>query len=269
VAALRLQQADKVEAVLAEIVGANFLTVVTDQNGCHVVRTMVEVLSEIQAATFIQSLNSDSILALATATQHSRKILQVLCERFRNSHLLQPVVDAISTHSISLSTTQQGCIAVMRVVENATDAQKKQILLSVHHTLAALTMDPYGNYVVQTLIQNLPRDVASDIIDKAFEGHLVVMSCNKFASNVMEKIIQSAAPPTRKMILDELCYDAGNLQAIVVDGFGNFVLQAIIDTCPSGVEFRKLCERIRPMLASSAYGHKIDAKLRSKRFNTH
>lgn len=269
IAALRMQHVDKSEAVLAEIVGPAFSTIVADQNGCHVIRALVDFLTEVQSASLIQALPQEALLSLATSSQHSRRILQALCERHRNTAAMQPIVDCIATHATTLAVTQQGCIAVMRVVENATDSQKKQVLMAVRHTLAALTTDPYGNYVVQTLIQNLPRDVASDIIDKAFEGHLVVMACNKFASNVMEKVIQAATPPTRKMILDELCFNQANLQIIVCDGFGNFVLQSIIDTCTTGGEYRKLCDRVRPLLQTSPYGHKIEAKLRSKRFNTH
>lgn len=264
VGALRQQHTDKIQAIFEEL-APNVGAVVMDAQGGHVVRTMIEFLNEAQVAALVDFLTPELVLTIATSSQNTRRVLQTLFERHRTP-VLQPVVDVIATHAIALSTTQQGCIAVMRCMEHSPDLHKAQVLQALQPQLAALTMDPYGNYVVQAVLQYFPCDVACEVLEKAFAGHWVALSCNKFASNVMEKFIQASPPMTRKTILDELVFTAEALGTLMQDGFGNFVLQQIIDTCTTGTEYRKMAEKVRPLLAVSPFGHKIEAKLKSKRF---
>lgn len=264
VGALRQQHTDKIAAIFDEL-APHIASIIIDPNGGHVVRTLVEFLDEAQIATLVEYLTPEVVLTIATSSQNTRRVLQTLFERHR-SVALQPVIDVIATHAIALATTQQGCIAVMRCLEHALEPQRMQVLQALTPQLAALTMDPYGNYVVQAVLQYFTRETACEVLEKAFAGHWINLSCNKFASNVMEKFIQAAPPVTRKTILDELVYESEVLGAIMHDGFGNFVLQQIIDTCTTGPEYRKLTEKIRPLLGSSPFGHKIEAKLKSKRF---
>ena len=264
VGALRQQHTDKIQAIFEEL-APNVGAVVMDAQGGHVVRTMIEFLNEAQVAALVDFLTPELVLTIATSSQNTRRVLQTLFERHRTP-ALQPVVDVIATHAIALATTQQGCIAVMRCMEHSPDLHKAQVLQALQPQLAALTMDPYGNYVVQAVLQYFPNDVACEVLEKAFAGHWVALSCNKFASNVMEKFIQASPPMTRKTILDELVHTPDALNTLMQDGFGNFVLQQIIDTCTTGTEYRKMSEKIRPMLAVSPFGHKIEAKLKSKRF---
>jgi hypothetical protein len=264
VGALRQQHTDKIQAIFEEL-APHVGNIVMDAQGGHVIRTMVEFLNEQQVAGLVEFLTPELVLTIATSSQNTRRVLQTLFERHRTP-ALQPVVDVIATHAIALSTTQQGCIAVMRCMEHSPDLHKAQVLQALQPQLAALTMDPYGNYVVQAVLQYFPNDVACEVLEKAFAGHWIALSCNKFASNVMEKFIQASPPMTRKTILDELVHTAEALGTLMQDGFGNFVLQQIIDTCTTGTEYRKMSEKIRPLLTVSPFGHKIEAKLKSKRF---
>lgn len=264
ISTLRLQHLDKIQAIFEEV-APNFATLVMDANGCHVVRTLIEFLTEAQATQLIGYISSDFVLTMATTSQYTRRILQTLFERHRVP-ALQGVVDVLAAGAVGLATTQQGCIALMRVLENSTEPQRLSILHALAPHLAALTMDPYGNYVVQTIVAVFPREISCEFLEKAFEGNWLALSSNKFASNVIEKLIRTATPVTRKTVLDELVFNPANLQHVMQDGFGNFVLQSIIDTCTTGIEFRRLQERIKPYIGASPYGHKIDAKLKSKRF---
>lgn len=264
ISVMRQQHTDKIQAIFEEV-APNLQALILDTNGLHVVRTMIEFLDAAQVSALCDCMSEDTVLALATSSQHTRRVIQMLFERHR-CPALQRVVDVIATHAIALSTTQQGCIAVMRVIENSTEPQRLQVLYALKPQLAALTMDPFGNYVVQSIIQHYPRDTVCDVIEKSFAGHWVQLSCNKFASNVMEKVVQACNPITRKVVLEELVHHVEHLQALMQDGFGNFVLQQIIDTCTTGPEYRTLVEKIKPHLATSPFGHKIEAKLKSKRF---
>jgi hypothetical protein len=264
VAIIRLQQPEHADALLAELVPA-WGALVADMNGCHVARTIVECLPSARIAELCAALPRDVVMTMCAASQYSRRVLQSMFENHR-ADALHAVVEHIVSGAVALSTTQQGCISVMRVFEFAMPVQRQQLMAVLAPHLAALAMDPYGNYVVQTISQSLAVEDACATLEMSFAGSWVPLSCNKFASNVVEKLIRIATPAVRRTIVEELCGNQANLAVIIVDGFGNFVLQALIDSCTNPHEFRRISDRVRPMLASSPYGHKIEGKLKMKRF---
>jgi phenylpyruvate tautomerase PptA (4-oxalocrotonate tautomerase family) len=225
----------------------------------------MEYLNVDQVAYLVSCLSSDLVVTLAVSSQQTRRILQTLFEHHKTEHL-DPIVKIMATEASRLAVTQQGCIALMRVLENATENQKKQLIAGLSNRLSEITTDQYGNYVVQCIIQNFPRETVSQMVEHNFAGKWVQLSCNKFGSNVMEKVMQVATPGLRRVLVDELVLQTTQLNVLMHDGFGNFVLQAIVESCNSPQEFHRLQQRIRPLLANCPYGHKIEGKLRGKRF---
>jgi len=263
-AIIRLQHLDKIQTIFDEFV-LDCQTVMLDSHGCHVVRSLIEVLDEPQLEILVSRLNSKLLLNMCTMSQYTRRILQTLFEKYKVS-ALQPIIDILATDSQYLAATQQGCISLMRVYERCNCDQKAQLIAPLLPHFADLAADPYGNYVVQCVLEHTEPAVAIKYVSEAFSGQMLKMSCNKFASNVLEKIIRMATPQLRRMVLDELVYNPAALQQAAQDGFGNFVIQTLIETSSNPGEFKKICDRLRPVIPSSTYGHKIESRIRSKRF---
>lgn len=262
---LTLQHVDKIEKIFEEVLAA-IEVVALDQHGCHVVRSLIEVLDDAQVQRFVFAMNETLILNMCTLTQYTRRVLQALFERHKNSDL-QAVVDIMNRNAQYLSATQQGCISLMRVFEQCSLNQKMQLLEPLRPMLADLACDPFGNYVVQCVLENTPKSVAAKIALEAFTGATLKLACDKFGSNVMEKLISSMpAPNVRRVILDELVFNPAALQQLVHDSFGNFVVQSIIESCTHAGEFKKISDRLRSALPNSPFGHKIETKMRNKRF---
>jgi hypothetical protein len=268
-AVLRLRQPEQLAAIYAEIASseANVARLMLDGNACHVVRALLEVIetSEVAALAGPAVMTETLILQLATTSQHTRRILQALFERFNTESLCDDIAAVLATHSTYLATTQQGCIAIMRVVDNATPAQRDNIHEKLFPGMTPLAMDPYGNYVIQHMIERGDPNLISDAVVTHFIPHCVPLCCNKFASNVMEKVFYCITPTARKALLDGILYLNGALHILMHDSYGNFVIQASIESCNNYQEFRKIAERMRPLIHTSPYGHKIEAKLKSKR----
>lgn len=262
---IRLQHTDKIQQIFSEVV-ASCEAVVLDQHGCHVVRSLIEVLDAEQLEEFVAGLDETLILNMSTMSQYTRRILQSLFER--QSADLTRIVSIVAGNARYLAATQQGCISMMRVFEKCTDAHRQQLLANVLPMFTELACDPFGNYVVQCVLENIDRTMAAQVVVENFSGKFLRLACNKFASNVMEKIIRLASPSLRRMMLDELIFNPAALQQLVNDGFGNFVVQTLIETSATPNEHKKICDRLKPVVASSPYGHKIETKMRAKR-NTH
>lgn len=263
ISVLRLQHLDKIQMIFDEIL-PQVNTLILDAQGCHVIRTLLEYLNEEQLTTLTSYLEEATIISTATSSQHTRRALQTLFERHRSS-ALDYIVQVVAADATRLAMTQQGCIAVMRMIENSLPHQKQHLVSALIPSLPTLTMDPYGNYVVQCILQNFDAHLTASVVCDAYTGHWVPLSCNKFASNVMEKVVRMMTGPARTTLVRELVFDTNNLLCLMQDGFGNFVLQAIIDSSTDPAEFRTIADAVRPQLHTSPYGHKIDGKLKSKR----
>ena len=262
--AVMRQQNERLQMIYDEI-GPNIGLLSLDPQACHVVRSLLDYTTAEQNQQMVECLTDENVAEMASQSQPSRRILHCLFERLRSS-ALDGVVRVIARDAAAMAASQQGCITVMRAVEHGLPHQRLMLLEALAPSLAPLSMDPYANYVVQALIANVDPSVISRAVTGAYCGHWLALSCNKFGSNVVEKLVKSAfaaAGPARDAMLSELIFgDSTAVHTLVSDGFGNFVVQAIIDSAPTAEEAAALAERIRPALGASPYAPRIEGRLR-------
>lgn len=259
---LRLQHVDKIQMIYDEI-APQFNVVAVDQHGCHVVRTLIEYISSAQMEALVPFMEPAVVVQMATSTQHTRRVLQAIFEHHKAEGLM-PLVAIIKAECKQLSMTQQGCIVVIRVVEYALPAQKKALISELVPILPDLATDQFGNYVVQCVLKNMDGCVSFDDFVKSFQGHWVELSCDKYSSNVMERIIGMLRGQSRQRIVNELIFDVTNLQRLMQSNFGNYVLQAVIGSAVDQYEFKLIYDAVTPFLHTSPYGHRIEAKLKGR-----
>nr|AAQ84134.1 pumilio protein 5 [Trypanosoma cruzi] len=259
VSVLRLQHTEKVQIIIDELL-PQLNIVALDQQGCHVVRALIELISTELLETILPHFAPKTIIELAVSSQHTRRVVQSIFERHK-SEALTPIVTTIAQSGQQLAVSQQGCIAVIRTIENSLPHQRRSVISMLLPVLPSLTMNCYGNYVVQCLLQHMDHASLVSVVCHNFAGHWLTLSCNKFASNVIEKVVWQLDGVARKEVVDELVMDASNLRCLMQDGFGNFVLQAIIDSSNDLEEFSEVSSRVRPLLHTSPYGHKIGNRL--------
>lgn len=268
-AALRAQRPEVVAQALSEML-AELETVSVDVNGCHVLRSLVEVLNEQQADELAKAMSEKIVLAMCTTSQHTRRSLQTLFERHHahSASRLQSVVDIVASNALYLSQTQQGCIALMRVFENCNDAQKHCIvepLLSGadgQKHFARLAVDPFGNYVVQCVLVNSNPVTRAQYVLQGLRGCFVELACNKYSSNVLEKVVRHATAIVRSAFVDELIRDEAKLEHVAADQYGNFVLQTLVETAVAPDEYELVAERVKAVLPKTQYARKLEAKLK-------
>ncbi|KAK7199055.1 pumilio/PUF RNA binding protein 5 [Novymonas esmeraldas] len=259
---LRLQHMDKVQLIYDEL-APQFNVVAMDQHGCHVARTLIEYITTSQMESLVPYLEPNTILLMAVTTQHTRRVLQSMFEH-HSSDALQPIVQVVTSDCHRLSTTQQGCIAVIRIIEYARPAQKRILIDALVPVLASLATNQFGNYVVQCILKNMDGYVSLNDLAGTFNGHWVQLSCDKYSSNVMERIVGTVKGGARQRIVAELIVDVANLQCLMQNSFGNYVLQAAIGSSVDPYEYSMMYDAITPYLHTSPYGHRIEAKLRGR-----
>jgi hypothetical protein len=61
----------------------------------------------------------------------------------------------------------------------------------------------YGNYIMQHIVTNT-KEYEYKLL-KIFEDNFTELSCNKFASNVIEKVIKSSKKSFSEAIITKIC----------------------------------------------------------------
>eukprot|EP00978_Attheya_sp_CCMP212_P031490 scaffold119195_cov50-Attheya_sp.AAC.2 len=216
----------------------NVISCIHDQNGNHVMQKCIEVMSS---------------KAKAAHDAGDKKKAKALRDE------IQFIVDDVLDNVASLSCHPYGCRVLQRILEHTAEPQKTRALDEINNCHRLLLDDQYGNYVIQHVLQfgrNLDRD---SILALIYENGLLILSRQKFASNVVEKLLQYGSPEQRNAIVREmlkfvdettgveLLKENGGSSVVLLmvrDAYANYVVQTTLDVVAEGEEKRRLLEEL-------------------------
>ena len=170
------------------------------------------------------------------------------------------VYEAAIQNMQSLCRDQCGCITLQRLLEWANKDMSVKMLDTLFQCAPAMLTDPYGNYVLQHCVKD-HKDFSLKLC-QLLSGHLLTYGVNKFASNVIEKCLKTCSPAMMQDLLGEVCADA-NLNTLMRDPYGNYVVQSIVDNC-SAEQLEVFKEHLMPLMGQSPYGYRIESKLQKR-----
>jgi len=216
----------------------NVISCIHDQNGNHVMQKCIEVMSS---------------KAKAAHDSGDKKKAKALRDE------IQFIVDDVLDNVASLSCHPYGCRVLQRILEHTAEPQKTRALNEINNCHRLLLDDQYGNYVIQHVLQfgrNLDRE---SILALIYENGLLILSRQKFASNVVEKLLQYGSPEQRNAIVREmlkfvdettgvgLLKENGGSSVVLLmvrDAYANYVVQTTLDVVAEGEEKRRLLEEL-------------------------
>ena len=231
--ALETLEKEDVFELLSEYHG-HVLSCIHDQNGNHVIQKCVEVMSH-KAGNALVHGNDDDFHAFNGGIQF--------------------IVDCVTDDIIPLSCHPYGCRVLQRMLEHCIPQIKTftmDQLLGCHRTLLD---DQYGNYVIQHVLQ-FGRDIDRlSILNIVIESGLLNMCRQKFASNVVEKLLKYGTNDHRTEIVREMLKTvedtgqhgvSGSSVALLLvrDAYANYVVQTTLDVVPEGREKRLLIDEL-------------------------
>ncbi|KAG9145976.1 hypothetical protein Leryth_015621, partial [Lithospermum erythrorhizon] len=124
---------------------------------------------------------------------------------------------------------------------------------------------PTSNYVVQHLVGLRITEITADLIQH-LRGKFTSLSCNKFASNVVEKLLLEADEKYATAITEDLLENLQAASMLLINPYGNFVIQTAL-TVSKGEVFKKLLDLIlenAPSIRNNIYAEKIFAWFEKK-----
>jgi pumilio RNA-binding family len=209
------------------------LACIHDQNGNHVIQKIIEIVSY-RSRTY----QADS---QKRAVNFSKE--------------LQFILDCAVKNIVSLSCHPFGCRVMQRILEHCVDSQKSAALECIQKHLRALFDDQYGNYVIQHVLQfgrKSDRDIVLQIV---IENGILGLSRQKFASNVIEKLLKYGNGAHRNAIVremlkmvDDKTVESGQCTIVLLmvrDAYANYVVQTTLDVVPEGNDKELLLQELR------------------------
>ncbi|KAJ9097848.1 hypothetical protein QFC19_006638 [Naganishia cerealis] len=253
---------DEQRNVICESVANDLVGISLNMHGTRAVQKMIDFLSnprrpeQIRSIILALSLNVVSLIKDLNGNHVIQKCLNRLIPEDN-----QFIYNAVAAHCVEVATHRHGCCVLQRCIDHAADSQRVQLVTEITYHALTLVQDPFGNYVVQYVLDL--NDVRfSEPLIRQFVGNVCVLSVQKFSSNVIEKCIRVADPELRKILVGELL-NRSRLEKLLRDSFANYVVQTALDYAdPSQRMLLVECIRpILPMIRNTPYGKRIQSKL--------
>ena len=210
---------------IIRILSPDLVQVSCTTHGTRVVQKIVEyVRNPAQMAMIERAIGRRAVELMKDL--NGNHVMQKCLMRFSETHS-QFIYDEICVACVEIATHKHGCCVFQRCLDFAAgDYQRDQLVRVVIRNLIDLICDPYGNYVVQYIL-DLKQSRYSHLIVQAVRGNVLRFSLQKFSSNVVEKCIK-ASTSLRHDLIEEIAA-APTIDRLIRDSYGNYVVQTALE----------------------------------------
>lgn len=248
--------------LIVERVSPDLVSISKNMHGTRAVQKMIECLSSPAQVQLVIKALSNSVVELIQDL-NGNHVIQRCLNRLSHEDQNQFIYDAVTSgnNCVQVATHRHGCCVLQRCIDHASEKQKLQLIREITNNALILVQDPYGNYVVQYVLE-MPVPNLVESLARSFQGHIRQLATQKFSSNVVEKCLAVAPPATRLMMITEILQE-NNLIAMLQDPFANYVVQTAL-AVSDPEQHHQLVDCIRPhlnQLRNTPYGKRIQSKI--------
>jgi hypothetical protein len=244
---------ESVENFLSAMLPGNILALSLNASGCRVVQKLLDLAFP------------DEVLHAIIHPEISSKILS-LCMDVNGNHVVQKYIDVVegkragcgfiidavvgSGDIIKIASHCYGCRVVQRLMSRCPLEDVSPVLealCSSPETIAKLSEDVFGNYVMQHAIEH-GRTIDRERISLCLASmDILKLGCSKYASNVVEKSIRFHNRPipnagesvvVTKLVINSILMSVDpitgepGILTLMKDKYGNYVVRAVIELSP-------------------------------------
>ena len=168
------------------------------------------------------------------------KILSYFEEDFQKE-----IIEYICDNFIELAGNMNGICLVKKILlmthKNDLHKRLKKI---VRENALNLIIHQYGNYAIQTIIENWDESDLNEILD-IYKDKYAFLSVKKYSSNVVERILEKSEKNV-DFYINEICIGY-NLNEVMKNKYGNFVLKKAVKLSKGNIK-EKFCQEIKENL---------------------
>lgn len=218
-----------IEEILNQIISSESFTILgLDPHGTRVLQKILEsiVQSQQTLSIFTDILMKNIQKFIFNPNANHIIIKYASCVPYPNNQI---IFDYLAKNIIPLSHKKNSCCAFQKCIEVANAEQKEKLFDLIGKNAKYLIVDDFGNYVLQFIIPHCSSNVMEMIVD-SFIDNINELSIQKSSSNVIEKCIIHTVPEIKEKIIKNVT-NQESIDNLIVDKYGNYVLQTIIMNC--------------------------------------
>ena len=270
---------DDQRTVLINNAAPHMIKIALNQHGTRALQKMIEFISTPEQARRLDApavnlqINRYQIETIKHALSAD---IVGLIQDLNGNHVIQKclnhlkpedadfIFDEVARHCLSVGTHRHGCCVLQRCIDHASGPQKAMLIQSVIANAFALVQDPFGNYVVQYIL-DLGVPEFTRPLCLSFKGRMVELSRQKFSSNVMEKMIRCSPIDIRHELCLEYMTTSSEVERHIRDSYANYVIQTILDFgAPETIEYMwTLIQPIMDRVRATPAGRRIHNKMQA------
>mmetsp|Transcript_53972 Transcript_53972/g.101338 ORF Transcript_53972/g.101338 Transcript_53972/m.101338 type:complete len:784 (-) Transcript_53972:280-2631(-) len=215
---------------MLEIAMSSLREVAKDRWGTHSLQALISLLCTIEEQSFLMNSLREHVVELSCDV-HGVHVVQralmsfgssfldtILPEVLRNFHIL-----AHNPHSLGI---------LKKCISQSRSGMSQQVLLETLSKHAVeFAQSTFGNYAVQHAFEEWGGEICEPIV-QALAGKLVQLSIQKFSSNVVEQMLISAMPSTRRVLMEELS-NVDQMAILMSTVYGHYVARRALQTADS------------------------------------
>ncbi|CBK21935.2 uncharacterized protein [Blastocystis hominis] len=196
-------------------------------HGTRCVQSLVQYCSSPSMIDSLFAALQGHIAHLAAHPNGNHVILR--CLQSIPESFCTPLFEELVQHCIDIATHRHGCCVIQQFFLRAPPLYRNRLMNAILHEAHLLITNPFGNYVVQFVLER-GRPEERELLTRSVFGHVVEYSCQKYSSNVIEKVIVLADEQVRYQIICEIV-GSPHFPAILHHNFANYIIQNLFHNC--------------------------------------
>ncbi|KAF3619100.1 hypothetical protein FXO38_06423 [Capsicum annuum] len=196
------------------------------RHGSKAIQMLIKSLKKKPLAKYCSEIVSVKLVELMTHRTGRYVVEQcfhVLNEK-QNEVLFRRVISCFK----ELATSESGCASLNVCINCITNPLKKELLEKIASQSGYFAHDPWGNYVVQHVLELGDEEISRKIFSQ-LEKQYLSLAFKRGGSHVVERCIQSGKSGMISVV-DVLLSDAKTLVQLAKDPFGNYVIQKALQS---------------------------------------
>jgi len=232
--------------------------------GCRVVQAAVEVAGGEHRRQMTEHMHGH--VAELLDSPHGNHVLQK-CIEVLPPDTVQFVLNelcAFPDHGLAIAKHRFGCRILERLLEHCPAEQTRILVEDVIENAYVLCRHPFGNYVVQHVLEYGTLNQRSAVVDALIHGGVMQLAMHRVASNVIERALVQSTAEARRALVGQLVSEPSATLAMASSRYGSFIAQRLLELPASrerdevwyqlsnGLETLKASKHGKPLVATIA-----------------
>ena len=172
------------------------------------------------------------------------------------------IYELIKYNFFQIATHKHGCCAIQYIIANGDNHLTEMLIKYIIQNSSKLICHQYGNYLIVFLLK-LKNEFYTHQILKVIVLYFYEFATQKYSSTVLEKCFELCDENSKTILYQCLCNN-DMLKKIILDQYGNFVIQKAIKMSNNNNIRNYLFQLIVPLISvikKSKYGNQVYSRL--------